>query len=235
MNDSGHSPDRSIADLLRKLPTPPPSEAFFPLLMENLARSDTTVERERPVQSRRSADGRMMAAVTALLTLALALPSGFVLGASVSADTGDDPVNDVTSFVPGNGWNTVTTTFGPAGQKLSVAWAANVPFADERDLSAFPRATVETLPETGIAMVAIGPRVYTGTTPFPELDGPLSLSQGSCAWDEYEGQPAPTVSRCMIDVMVRGRLLNVIVWFGSTDPSEEMIAAANAQLRSLTI
>ena len=234
MTDTKEHGDTWVGDLLRELPTPTLSVGFFPRVMAEMR--SPRLDQRRRAGHLSEPGGRLILALTAVLTVALALPSGFFLGAaSVNADPGIEPVNDVTSFASAPGWNTVTTTFGPSGQKLSIAWAANVPFAAEENLSGFPSETVTSLPEGGIALVAIGPREYTGASSFPQLEDPLSLSQGSCVWDEYEGQPASNVSKCMVDVMVGDRLLNVIVWFGSTEPGPDTIAAANEELRRLTI
>jgi hypothetical protein len=84
-------------------------------------------------------------------------------------------------------------------------------------------------------MTAIGPRPYTGSESLPELRQPLYLSQGFCAHDNYEGQPAENVSKCRIDTMVGDKLLNVMVWFGSNRPTDAMVTEANEELGRLVI
>lgn len=236
--DMRESRDVELGAMLETLDAPVVSEEFFLRLRRSLLdpgwRTAPQSLMPRPSATKGRSRVRLIFG-TAVLTLILAVPSGFLLGTSVNADPGTDPVNAVMSFTATPGWNTVTTTFGPAGQKLSVAWAANVPFASEHDYSGFPSDTIRALPQDGIVLTAIGPRSYTGGETFPEMREPLDLSQGSCAWDQYEGQPAPNVSKCLIDTMVGNRLFNVMVWFGSIDPSEEMIAQANQQLSHVTI
>ncbi|MGH2577683.1 MAG: hypothetical protein ACRDG9_08055, partial [Actinomycetota bacterium] len=120
-------------------------------------------------------------------------------------------------------------------QDLPMVWAANVPFSPEESTSGFPNITVRGLPPNGIVMTVIGPREYTGDTVFPPATFPLTISQGFCSHDQYETQPAPRVSRCLVDTMVGDQLLNVTVWFGMNTPSEEMYDEANAQLARLVV
>ena len=70
---------------------------------------------------------------------------------------------------------------------------------------------------------------------FPRATFPLTLSQGFCSHDQYETQPAPHVSTCLVDAMVGEELLNVTVWFGRNFPSDETYTQANAQLARLVL
>jgi hypothetical protein len=141
-----------------------------------------------------------------------------------------------TSFVPDQDWNVVVTTIDPNNPKdLPIVWTANVPFSPEESTNGFPMKTVKSLPSNGIVMTVIGPRYYTGGTVFPPAELPLTISQGFCRHDQYETQPAPHVSGCLIDTMVGEELLNVTVWFGTNTPSPEMHRAANEQLTRLVL
>jgi hypothetical protein len=157
-----------------------------------------------------------------------------ILGPS-EGDTIPTDQQAVATFEPAPGWNTVNTTLAEGQDALQVAWAANVPFVSETDPSGFPTETIRTLPPDGIVMTAIGPRPYTGRESFPELHEPLDLSQGVCAHDNYEGQPAENVSKCRIDAMVGEKLLNVVVWFGSNRPTDAIVAEANEELDRLVL
>jgi hypothetical protein len=142
----------------------------------------------------------------------------------------------VTTFKPSEGWNLVLTTIDPNGsQDLPIVWAANVPFSPEESTSGFPSNTVRDLPADGIVITVIGPRKYTGETVFPPATFPLTISQGFCSHDQYETQPAPHVSKCLVDTMVGDELLNVTVWFGRNTPSYDMYEEANAQLARLVV
>jgi hypothetical protein len=142
----------------------------------------------------------------------------------------------VATFQPNEGWNLVQTTIDPTGsQDPPIVWAANVPFSPDDSASGFPSNTIRELPEDGIVITVVGPRRYAGDTFFPPAAFPLTISQGFCAHDRYETQPAPHVSRCLVDTMVGDELLNVSVWFGTNVPSDEMYRRANAQLAHLVM
>jgi hypothetical protein len=141
-----------------------------------------------------------------------------------------------TSFEPDQDWNVVVTTIEPSNpQDLPIVWAANVPFSPEESTEGFPMKTVKSLPSHGIVMTVIGPREYTGRAVFPPAVFPLTISEGFCRHDQYETQPAPHVSGCLIDTMVGEDLLNVTVWFGTNAPSPEMYRAANEELTRLVL
>jgi hypothetical protein len=90
-------------------------------------------------------------------------------------------------------------------------------------------------PADGIVITVIGPREYKGDTSFPPATFPLTISQGFCSHDEYETQPAPHVSECLVDVMVGEELLNVNLWLGTNTSSNEMYDQVNAQLARLVL
>lgn len=137
---------------------------------------------------------------------------------------------------PVDGWNVVLTTIDPANpQDLPILWAANVPFAEEENAIGFPVNTVRTLPANGIVMTVVGPREYGGDTLFPAARFPLTIWQGFCSHDKYQGQPAPHVSECFVDTMVGDELLNVTVWFGTNRPSKSLHDEANSQLARLAV
>ncbi|MEX0755513.1 MAG: hypothetical protein WD556_10435 [Actinomycetota bacterium] len=150
----------------------------------------------------------------------------------------EDPTKSTAiAFAPNEGWRTAISTIDARSDadELSVAWAANVPFRSESDGSGFPSETIRTLPADGIVLTAVEPRPYTGSERFPQLRAPVDLSQGACAWNNYEMQASPDVSRCGIDTIVDGELLNVSVWFGVNHPGELLFAEANQELEHLQI
>lgn len=137
------------------------------------------------------------------------------------------------AFADEAGWVSNSSTLLPGQEGLSIAWTANVPFVSEKDASGFPSETIFGLPSEGIVMTAIEPRRYSGSDVFPALQPPPTLSQGLFKSDDYEGQVAKHVSRCMIDVMVEKLLLNIVIWFGTTSPTDATIADANSHLGHL--
>jgi hypothetical protein len=165
----------------------------------------------------------------------LCLVGAFIACSPVRESSLTDGFNSGPSFESAPGWMTMNTRLGSDDDALRVAWASNIPFILDKEPSGFPTETIRALSVEGIVITAIGPRPYTGGEGFPQLREPLDLSQGFCARDEYEGQLAENVSKCRIDTMVDDQLFNVMVWFGTKRPSDDMQAEANEELARLII
>jgi hypothetical protein len=242
--------DEEVGAALRSLPVRAASPEFFTRLRNAVERS--ALEGESVGSSAPSEAGRrsrhrriaVLAATAVVSALVGALTTASVYAVSPNhAGTGSGrneaavaSESSVTTFEPVEGWNIVLTTIDPNNtQDLPIVWAANVPFSPEESTSGFPSNTVRGLSPNGIVMTVIGPREYIGETVFPLATFPLTISQGFCSHDQYETQPAPHVSECLVDTMVGDRLLNVTVWFGMNTPSEEMYDEANAQLARLVV
>lgn len=173
-----------------------------------------------------------------LILLVLTLLGSTVFAATQSGSSQASEARDgspILSFAPAEGWNTVETNVGPEPGSLPVAWAANVLFRAEDSFVGFPDNTIRSLAPDAIVITAVGPRRYTGDVAFPQLKLPLNLADGRFLAREYEGQPAPNVSMFLIEGKVGDQLLNVTVWMGTSEPSERMIEAANAELSRLSI
>jgi hypothetical protein len=230
--------DDEIGAALRTLPVPPHSPDFF-------SRLETALESgSPPSKSPRGARGRARPILALAVTATLAAAAGAVATATVQAAS-DDSANrnagavnssSVTTFEPSGDWNMILTTVDPSiPQDVAVVWVAYVLFASEESTTGFPVNTIRNLPSDGIVMTVIGPREYTGETTFPAAKLPLTIDQGFCSSDEYETQPAPHVSKCLIDMMVGDKLLNVTVWFGTNVPSAALYEQANEELARLLI
>ena len=176
---------------------------------------------------------RLVALVTSWLLAAL---FGALTTVAVYASVNESSAQaNVTSFEPAEGWNTVLTTVDPDSPVLPITWAANVPFAQEESATGFPANTIRELPPEGTVITVIGPRKYTGEETFPKAEFPLTVSQGFCSFDEYEGQLAPQVSMCLVDTMVGDDVLNVTVWFRTNKPSDAPYGEADAELARLVV
>lgn len=225
--------DDGIGMALRRMPLRGASPDFFVRLRNELERESSGRSAPGQVESSgRSRRVAVLAATAVLAALAGALTTATVYAADQDETAGESPV---TTFEPTNGWNMVLTTVDPNSPNLPIVWAANVPFASEESTTGFPTNTASSLPPDGIVMTVIGPREYTGDTVFPAAQFPLTIAQGFCSDDQYEGQLAPHVSKCLVDTMVDAELLNVIVWFGTNTPSDAMYVEANAQLARLVV
>ena len=72
-------------------------------------------------------------------------------------------------------------------------------------------------------------------TGYRDLRTPLTLSDGDFFSDQYENQPAPNVSKYMINAHVNGRYVFVEVLFGTPSPSAELRQAADEELARLLV
>jgi hypothetical protein len=230
--------DDEIGAALRTLPVRPHSPDFFRRLETALESGST------PSESPRRAGGRAGLILALVVTATFAATAGAVTTATVqsasddaaSRNAGTVNSSSVTTFEPSEDWNMILTTVDPTiPEDVVIVWVANVPFASEESTTGFPVNTIRDLPSEGIVMIVIGPREYTGETTFPAANFPLTIDQGFCSSDEYETQPAPQVSKCLIDTMVGDKLLNVTVWFGTNEPSAALYEQANEELTRLLI
>ena len=234
--------DEIVARALNDLPTPTSSEDFFVRLRLALEEKEapSTVVPNAWRSGVRVRQRRTLVRAAVLVVVAVAAAAAGALGATLAGaaqtDTPDfvSAWSPIISFQPAEGWNTIETGVG-SEETPRVAWAANVPFEPEESFGGFPDNTVRNLPPSGIVIVAVEPRVYEGGVAFPERELPLTLADGYFRSEHYEGQPAPHVSMFVIDALIDGRLLNVLVWMGTTQPSDPMINAADEELARLTI
>jgi hypothetical protein len=233
MNKPEHR-DESVGRALLDLPTPARSPSFFIALRETLTATPKLAANRHRKTGMHLRPRKSLALLAASIATALAV--GAVLGATFAKPGRGATTQStaVVSFQPALGWNTVETNVASDSTAPQVAWAANIPFKTE-ELSGFPDNTVRAMPPDGIVIVVVGPRDYTGGENFPHLNSPIQLSDGFFTADNYEGQPAANVSRYVIDGFVGGKLVNVLVWLGATQPTPAMIKSANDELGRLGI
>jgi hypothetical protein len=141
-------------------------------------------------------------------------------------------------FAAPQSWFTFEGIEPKGGQQ--VAWAANVPFADEDTAPSetwiLPTETTRNLPPDGIVLFAYGPRPYAGNAEYEEFSLPLKLSDGYLATGQYETQVAPNVAFAhTIGTLINGELLSAQAWFGSNPPSEKMKSDADRVLATLVV
>lgn len=252
--------DEEVSRGLRSLPVPDRPERFLDDLRRAIMAEGSKVDRKQTAER----DSRFLllrpGLTTAVTLLTVAMVGGLV-GASVSAGgslTQEEPCpettpsvpddsppadpepdrgpSSVTYFEPSPGWNTFQTTVGIDPDGPQAAWAANVPFAAEDPTTGFPENTLRCLPPEGLVLVAVGPRPYAGDVDFPHLPMPVTLKDGYFISDDYQSQPAPNVSRYLIESAIRdGHVINIYVWAGNKVPSGRMIGAANRELARLRI
>jgi hypothetical protein len=134
-------------------------------------------------------------------------------------------------FAPGEGWQTKIASAGDS----PVAWAANIDFSGADADRDFPRDTIDSLPNGGIVLVAVGPRAFESATDFRDLSLPLSLADGRLVTGSYEGQPAPGLSYFYADQRFDDHaVLNVWGYLGGNPPSAAVRAEADHALATLS-
>ncbi len=137
-----------------------------------------------------------------------------------------DPTSPVT-FLPSDGWASDATN---AGNEVS-AWTADADMTAGEATFPDPAA----LSEDGILVTVfqVGDEPPAPDNPnFPPASLPLDLPEEiETSWEGYtEGR-----SRSTLLVAVNGRALQIHVYYGTTEPSEEMLVEAEAALERLIV
>lgn len=186
----------------------------------------------------RAASGGRRVARAALAFAVVALAAGLA-GGLIGARTGKStasPAPRVLAFDVAAGWSSLQTHLPPpAGDKVEIAWTANVPFAGDDRTTGFPLETAKTLPADGVVVYASSAADVANPEEFRELTLPLSLADGRFVSADYQNQPAPHVSMTTIGARLAEGYVLVHVWFGANEPSAAAKAAADAALRRLRV
>ena len=229
--------DETVGNAIRGLPTPLASTEFHAELERRVTADGIPGHSRRSVKLRLSGrrPNRRSALFASVIATALALggiAGGVLAGPSSGATT---PV--VPAFQPTLGWNTFEANVGDA--PLPVAYASSVAFqALDTSGSLPPTATLQNLPSNGIVIAIGGPWRYTGSDALPQLQFPLQLSHMDFHAAPYEGSVAPNVSEYITSGLVSGssasqQTLEVFVWMGTNNPTQDMINAVNRELEQL--
>lgn len=179
--------------------------------------------RSTPARPWRPLRLRWAAAAAALLLLATGLGFGFGTWLTPAGSAHSDAMG--LGFLPAKGWTVVQSE--PAGAAGSArAVAANVPLAPSNRAGAEPVATLQTLPSTGVIVVAT---LATRGDPaadalFPLRRLPLHLADAEIG--------TPTQYR--LRAGVGGYNVDARVFFGS-QPSPELLEEADAQIERLVV
>jgi hypothetical protein len=227
MHESEHRDDR-IARALADLSVPPESPEFF---TELRARA----ERRRALPAawglRVLAARRPLAVViaTAVVFAAIGAVAGIAAPRSEKA-----PPPPVLAFAPAGGWNTAQSR-DPGNARVEFVWAANGPFAGDDSVTGEPVHTAKALGHGGILVYASSLPTVPDASGYRDLRPPLRLSDGDFVTGQYENQPAPNVSKYMINAHVNGRYVFVEVLFGTPNPNAELRQAADEELARLQV
>jgi hypothetical protein len=208
-------------------------------------RLDDVVRRARVLRWRRAGAGAFVACVVAAAFVA-SLSALQGLDTNDRHDTADGRVGAI-GFEPATGWNMAANT--PASPEWPpTVWVTNVPFA-EADLEGTlrkdgvvrmdvgPEVTLRQLPADGIVIEA--DIIYVSRNPLPRSETfpprvlPLRLPESppEISWEgSIEGQSLHSVV-----ATVNGHWVTIRVRYGTDDPSDAMLAEAQAELARLFV
>jgi hypothetical protein len=118
-----------------------------------------------------------------------------------------------------------------------VAWTTNEPAAITAQTPQFPGTSLSSLDAEGVAIIAwqIGGAGGLDPLTHPDAHPTVDRFQLTPPSTGYQGQVAPDVSRSQMLAWINGRLVQVDVYFGSPDPSDQVLANAQAALDRLVV
>lgn len=174
--------------------------------------------------------------LAAALVLAIAVGGAFGVGYAIAGGkTTTRVVHEKAAldagpgFLPAAGWDSVSTTSTPAMSAI----AANVPLAArDRQLLGPPAETAKTLGPNGVLFYAMFGTASPQETP-PQKLLPLQLDDAERV-NGFEGV-ARTGSTRRLYVRVAAWTIDVYVFFGATNPSSAVLAAAREELGHLVV
>lgn len=244
-------------------PSPPVGLDPIPQFTDStlpLSLGDATVLTEWSGQTSANTIEYMLGAQTASLFLDVRIffgtpdPSAAILGAAqaqlnalVVPDYAVGSVPGPPTFASTAQWLTLnTSTIALDPQSYPQSWAATVPFSPEDNAlyaksgvlwySGFPRSTITSLPSDGIVIVASvqAPSDQPASAESPLPSGPLHFDLSKAEIQlQWEGQLSPDVPQYIIWAGTQEPSVEVRVFFGRLDPSEEMLQMAQDELSTL--
>jgi hypothetical protein len=137
----------------------------------------------------------------------------------------------------GQGWDSVSSDPIPATQRDgTTAWASTIPISQE-DVhldAAIPPSTIAQLPQDGIVItVEVVPSAFKDdSVPFPYADLSFDLATATRRGPDAEEPPG---NYTVLQTENSDAATLVRVYFGSSDPSPELIAKAQAELDTLQL
>jgi hypothetical protein len=184
----------------------------------------------------------------ALVLVAATLVTAVLLGVTASSlnapsvTAAREPA--VLGFVPEPGWYALQSPPAAVAGQQTASVAANVPFAADDvenglvEPSGLPYATLLELPADGIVIVAtMTPQSVTTTPPVPtwlpytEVELPLRLRDAMpvLLWGA-QVRPDQPLAQYHLSGSLHGYNVDVVVYFGTSQPSSELMREAQRQL-----
>jgi hypothetical protein len=205
--------------------------------------------RRRALATLRRSRARTRVLVLVGATVVAAVALGVTAG-SLNAPTGTaarEPA--VLGFVPEPGWFALQSPPPAVPGQQTLAVAANVPFASDDvvhglvEPSGLPYSTLLRLPPRGIVIVStMTPETspHPGPVPanpaYPKAELPLHIRNG-VTYVQWGAQVRPDepLGQYQLRARIRNYDVDVVAYFGSSRPSDALIAEAQRQLNGLVV
>ena len=190
--------------------------------------------------SRRRFDPRRRWVIAALASAVVLVGVGaFLLGSTFAVKSASGASGDAPGFLPAPGWTEVSTgtvplTGGPAGPGPTVIAVNGRLSQEDGPVGTFPTQTLSTLPPDGIVFYVVIGSASDGGPNFPPRALPLQLSDATVL-PSWEGMPSPNVLLYRIDAAANGYILSAYVFFGTQNPSPQLIRTAQEELDRLQV
>lgn len=220
--------EQLFADLERQ--TSPPDEQK----LRTLARSAAAEPRPPGIRSRRWAHPLRWVVAAVAVALLAGSGLGFGLGSSLTTSESASAAAVGTGFLPARGWTVVQSgTAGASGTARAIA--ANVPL-DPADGNGLPLATLESLPERGVVVVAtFTTRGDPGADfAYPVRILPLQIGDATRAPDRAVLARHPQ-AEYRLRAGIKGTNVDARIFFGVAQPSAERRTVAQNQLNRLVV
>ncbi len=236
---------RELQDLLARLG----HQVSRPSEQDLRAMAQIASSRSRPLPSPApSSHWPLQARWTGVLALALvvAIGLGVGLGALIAPSGTAAPGGPVgTGFLPGPGWTVLQTGSDATPERQALAVATNVSLHHEdsargiRNSSGLPYSTLLQLPPRGVVIVALFTRRESepwNDESFPERKLPLRVREAvnSISYS-YQMRPERPLGQYELRARVGSHHIVLHFYFGTRNPSPQLIATAQRQLDRLIV
>ena len=202
--------------------------------------STTRSARERAIGALQSPRRRIPSRFAVGLALMAALVLGVGLGATVapSGSAAEGPTG--VGFVPQDGWFVTQNGADATPGQPALAIASNVPLRPGDGDSLVPYDTLRALPPGGVVLVAHVIRdeyesVAETSLPFPPRELPLLVEDAAPFAFSAQIRPGRALGQRQLRGIVNGHGVDLHLYFGVPEPSEEVLAEAQRQLDQLVV
>jgi hypothetical protein len=181
-----------------------------------------------------------------VLVASLATVAAFIGAASFAASRFGEAFDQAVSpssaertplrFLPSHGWESRAYARNSTTDDVSAAWASNQPIDADDEMPIYPYDSISSLPDDGIFIHAweeLPGEAPDPTNPdFPVSQLPLEVPDEVTA--RWEGS-IPGIGRSSLLAQVGGRYLRIDIYYGTTDPPEELRSEAQVALSRLVV